>query len=317
MIQKRTRLNTGALVAAVLWGTYLGSPSSAAPSLAMAESPTTEEMPVEAPLPHYVKAGFCRSRTLRDFSAPLETLPRIREIPLSRELPFTPARISFSNESDQIIVSGDPLAYRFSGKPERPLLLNVRSRLARISRDGRPLHVVKEKVERVRISVRSSEKAIGFAQSPKPGLYRYDLIFSRAGSKLGRYQAYYRVVRKTLDIRLSLNNKEFRAGDRILGVVENYTAESVDYVTSFKVQRRVGDDWMTIRSHELFGYPVKFRHAMLVSGPGSTGPCSVLLVVPETLSPGRYRVLKAIGIFWRMAGQRGPRRIAADFIVRG
>ncbi len=314
-IQAVVRLNAVTLAAVFLWSTCLESSSNAAyyppPEIA-----PTETMPVEAPLPHYVKAPFCRSRTLRAFDEPLQTLPKIREIPLSRELPFAPAGISFSNESDQIIVSGDPLAYRFSGeKPKRPLQLNVRSRLLRINRDGSALHLAKQKVESVRINRQFSERTIGFARSPGPGLYRYDLVFRWAGGKLDRYQAYYRVVRKSLDVRLRLNHQEFHVGDRILGLVENYTAESVDYVTSFKIQRYVNNDWITVPSQEIFGHPVKFRHVMLVSAPGSTGPCSSVLVVSETMSPGRYRMLKALHIFWKQS-RRNPRLISAEFRVR-
>jgi hypothetical protein len=277
---------------------------------------TPEATATEAPLPHYVDTPFCSSRTLRAFEDPLESLPTLHGRP-NGKLPFASTGIVFSKETSEVVVGDQAIQYQFRFERRGPpgLELSVRSRLNRINSKGEFLRVVRQKRERVKLNQAKRLRNIGFKHSPDPGLYRYDLIFRRNGRTVGRLHDYYRVVHKSLKVHLRLNGKVFRPGDRILGQIENYTAESVDTTTHFEIQRYEHDGWVTVPSQDIFGYPVKFRSQMILAYAGTAGRCSAVMVVLPTMSPGRYRMLKPINVFWKEAGRRSPRRITAEFIV--
>jgi hypothetical protein len=266
--------------------------------------------------PHRTGSPFCQARTLFDFTTPLEKLPKIRETPRESELYFDSNRVSFAKRSDAIVVNGDSIDYRFlsTEKFTPSFSLDVESRLVSINREGQVVRTVKQRVERAHLNQAKPYDVVGFAHSPPPGLYRYDLSFRESGKSAGSYRDYYRVVKKSADVRLRLNDAVFTENDRVLGKIENYTAESVNYNIGYAIQRYQEGDWLPVPLDQLLGYQVKFRGPAFRTGPGSAGPCSALLAVPPTMEPGRYRMVKFLNPYFRKR-RTDPRPIVSEFRI--
>lgn len=262
---------------------------------------------------HRLKEPFCKSRVLRDFEAPLRRLPEVREP--GGWLPFAPRKISLFAKSESVVIGGDPIEYGFElpgiVTEGRRLDWDVVSRLVRIDRRGRDIEVVKAQRRHVGPIELVYRVELGFKRSPRPGLYRYDISFASGdGTPLGEYRAHYVVVRRDLEIRLRLNATSFRPGDRILAKIENFRASGYGYGLDYWIQRRDGADWEPVSFEELFGHRVRFPRVRRGTGAGMSGPCSASLTVPETMAPGRYRLVKQIS--WREA----PRFLIAELTIR-
>ena len=141
------------------------------------------------------------------------------------------------------------------------------------------------------------------------GFYRFDMqISNQAGKTLGSYSAYFKVVRPYLKVDLGLARDTVHPGDRVFSRLENYGSESVTYGESFWVQRLESGRW--VNQPELTPH---FWFAWLgFLPPGGTGLCNSF-VLPTNAAPGRYRVVKSIGM--ERGGRRKGKVLRAPFTV--
>jgi hypothetical protein len=141
------------------------------------------------------------------------------------------------------------------------------------------------------------------------GFYRLDMrISNQAGTVLGSYGTYFKVVRPFWKVKLGLARDEVQPGQRIFSRLENYGTETVHYGEAFGIQRLEGGEWM--------GQPDLVRGIWLrwlgILGPGRTGLCNSVSL-PDDMEPGRYRIVKSV--------EPGPRQkrifLTAPFTIQG
>lgn len=187
---------------------------------------------------------FCQAELLRAYEAPLQGLPRTRESPSGGTLGWASKRLYFHRENDGVVVGGEPILYDLAlgGAKYGDLRLDwkVESELVRIDPHGRPREVAMRRVERVDGMAPGDKRSLGFRGSPRPGLYRYDISFAKGDDRLARYSDYYRVVRRSTDVRLALNGSTFQPGERILAKVENFGTELILYGVAFRLEQYDG-----------------------------------------------------------------------------
>lgn len=141
------------------------------------------------------------------------------------------------------------------------------------------------------------------------GFYRFDMqISNRAGKTLGSYSAYFKVVRPYLKVDLGLARDAVRPGDRVFSRLENFGSESVTYGEDFAVQRLEGGQWVNQSALT----PDYWLLWLGFLSPGGTGLCNSF-VLPANTAPGRYRVVKSIGM--ERGGRRKGEVLRAPFTV--
>jgi hypothetical protein len=247
---------------------------------------------------------FCVPTVLRDYEAPLESLPKVREPPRSGRLPFGPARLSFravadQPEADALATEAEGIKFQFwlTGAELGPKDLDwdVTSRLARVDRAGNVLPRPRLKVEHLgRLAVGRGYE-IGFGRAGSHGLYRYDLVFrDPAGDVLGRFHRYYVVVSPNWNTQLVLNGTTFRPGDGVSAQIQNPGPYRLSYGLSFTIDRKEGDRWVGVPLATLFGESFAFPALGPILGPGEADGCSAGFTVPERMEPGLYRIVKVV-----------------------
>lgn len=262
---------------------------------------------------------FCQGELLRAYEAPPEGLPRTVESPSGVKLGWASRRLSFHREDDELVVGGDPISYELGlgGAKYGDLHLGwrVESDLVRMDGDGRPRGVARRRVDWIGDITPSVNRVIGFRRSPRPGLYRYDLSFVRDGKSLAHYRDYYRVVRRSTDVRLALNGSSFQAGEQVLGKVENPGTESLFYGFPYSLERYDGSTWLPVDLSALFGRPFGFILVGLGIGSGWSDDCSSELSVPTSMSPGLYRMVKHVEFVRSRPGRDRSRSLTAEFTI--
>jgi Bacterial Ig-like domain len=262
---------------------------------------------------------FCTPQVLVDYEAPLRGLPEVREPPTSGRLPFGPRRLRFGaieepgNRGAPGVIEGEGIEYglRLEGDYYGPAKLGwrIESRLVRVDRDGRGSHVIKRRMAAIDLLEPAGARRIGFARSPVPGLYRYDLIFRDTdGELLGHYHRHYLVLPDEWNVTLALNATSFRVGENLHAQVRNYGTRSLSYGVGFSIERYDGA-WAPIDNEAVFGHKLVFIMIGLNLGAGNSDDCSSGFTIPEKMTPGLYRIVKRFGI------GRDERLVSAEFTV--
>ena len=272
---------------------------------------------------HQIDDPFCTGTVIRDYSAPLAALPKVRELPASGRLPFAPRGLWLGGGEANVIRAGDSIQFRFlnrgPARAEARLGWYVTSRLVQVDRSGRAVRVAKRKRQRIGLIHKIEKQLFGFARSPRPGLYRFDIAFrDRTGELLGRYHAYYGVVRRRLAVRLHLKGNLFRPGDVIYGRVENRGTEWLFYGEPNSIERYDGTDWVRLNLRRAFSM------IGILGPPGTVGRCTSNFRVPTDFAPGHYRMVKQVSYSDRRGLVRGrgglsragrPLTLTAEFEV--
>jgi len=145
--------------------------------------------------------------------------------------------------------------------------------------------------------------------SRRPGFYRYDLrIVARGGVELAHYEKYVRVLPIFWKVRLGLDKRKVKPGQRVLIRVENLGSATPSYGEYFGVQRLVNGRWIKPPRLPIGTWLAWFGAA----GPGEAGRCSILKI-PAEFPDGRYRIVKPVG----RAGWKGAVKLMAPFQVVG
>lgn len=254
---------------------------------------------------HIASSGnaLCSGPDPRDYAAPLDRLPTIRQLPPRKRgeagshLPFAPPRLAFYPWSrSPILVGGGNYNYSFydEGLASDPLTLNwlVTARMVAVNLRGGEKMIGDE----VRLAVQSVNDAYQptlTMQIPRRvGFYRVDLRFADdQGNELGSYSEYLRVMRPTVRLRLGIDGRTFQPRQRAHTRVENLGTVSVSDSMYMQLEKQIpGGGWRRLPSADAGG----FRGPRLLLA-GEAGDC-VGMRIPAGLSPGRYRILRPVEV---------------------
>jgi hypothetical protein len=193
-------------------------------------------------------------------------------------------------------VGGGSYNYSFydEGLASDPLSLNwlVTARLVAVKRNGGERAIGDE----VRLAVQSVDDAyqptLALQIPQKVGFYRVDLRFADdQGKQFGSYHEYLRVMRPTVRLRLGINGRTFHPRQRVRTRVENLGTAVVSDAMYMQLEKQIpGSGWRRLPPVDAGG----LRGPRLLLA-GEAGDC-VGMRIPAGLSPGRYRVLRPVGI---------------------
>jgi len=138
-----------------------------------------------------------------------------------------------------------------------------------------------------------------------PRFYRLSVEFHGAGdTETFVYREYFRVVARRVDLRLVLSSASMRPGEELVWRLENFGSTSVVYGLDYRIDRHDGNGWVEDPIS-----PTGFPWVGFMMGAGAASRCQSLRL-PDTMQPGRYRLVKTAGI-----GLRAGREFAVEFHV--
>lgn len=234
-------------------------------------------------------AGFCKQRIARDYAAPLREMPR-QHPPPEGELPFGPRNVSiYSPERTRVVLEGSAVGYRLASKNPygRVLRLNwhVRATLRAVDRRGRVMRVIDRRQRRLR-TVKGPDRLKFLFAARHPGFYRVDIRFRRlGGARLGAYRGYFRVLRRSVDVRLVTSGSVFRPGETVYGHLENRGASRITAPVYLGVERYEDGSWGAVEQPMS---PNSVRRPVWWLEPGEVSRCHGFPISAATL-PGAYR----------------------------
>lgn len=284
----------------------LGGSSTAA---AVTYVPDYETPPQTPPAP-----PLCAPAVIRDFSEPLERLPKLHTPPASGRVKFGPASLRLSPLPT--LVSGEGrVGYKLflegRARPIRPDWA-VTTTLSRLNWKGRVVKVIDQLQRQVRIVRAGRGAGVQFEIKGVAAPYRVTTIFhSKSGRKLGEYGFYFRLVPPIASVGLGLNASTYGAGNTVVGQIENFGTLWASYGVQYAIERLEGAVWKkTPDSPEAFILPVHSAE------PGKSGTgCSTFRIRPWA-PPGRYRMSKEVFIETGPRSRVDPVTVYAEFDVR-
>lgn len=249
---------------------------------------------IYAPSAFGASASCGRTSVVRDFLAPLSKMAPIRRVPSSGKLPFGPAGLKLSTES-QLVVGSGSAGFSFSDEAieqQRNLRWRVEASLFKVDRSGRIRSQVATQTRRLGVIEGSNIRGFLFDLSGSPAFYRVDLSIRmlKGNRLLGTFSEYVRVMQPRSDLRVEVDEPTVVARGQTaharlinLGTVP---VESASYVFGFKVRRFDGSRWMFVAENPPRG-PVPKR--MQILPPGRENQGCLRYRVPDDAPAGRYR----------------------------
>jgi hypothetical protein len=238
--------------------------------------------------------AFCGQRVVRDYLAPLRRMPGLHQIPASGRLPFAPKGVSLIVLGDGLRVGKDLVGFRFSDEGidvRRRLNWTVESAMAPVGSRGQLLSSPRSKTIHYGTELVDDIGGPRFRVPSRPAFYRFDLVFRNGeGRELGRYGAYFRVVRAQLKSRVALSASVAAPGETLLARVENLGTEVALSDTVFRVERAEEAGWSEVAKLVVPGLRPGIRS--ILSG-GEASRC-VSYKIPLDAAPGMYRVSNRI-----------------------
>ncbi len=240
-------------------------------------------------------SSFCKRRLAVDYSAPLVAMPGARPLP-EGELPFGPRNFSVYTIGHiigrpHVAMVGTSVGYEFAGKNDNYRALDLGWRFQAtawaVAGDGRVLHKIGIRGWHVTRIKELSKLKVGFPAA-HPGYVRVDVrISTLTGKTLGTYRDYFRVLKPTDDVRLAVEDRSVRPGERAVGLVENHGAAELREVSSvLEVEHLEAGTWTAVPQ------PPTKESISEGSGwwlaPGENARCYGY-TVPADAPPGQYR----------------------------
>jgi hypothetical protein len=296
-------------------------------ALVVAFATLTGNPTVPAMVSHGTPKALCSAPAPRDYTAPFASLPPIREIPSESKqhpglgnLPFGPKGIElYATASDQILVGRSSVGFAvwnvgfLGNRPDEHPSLDwaLTARLVALDAAGQD----REEIDHARDHIGRIDDAYQpsvFLSAPsRPGFYRADVQISEADGKLlGGYSEYFRVMSPRLKVRLGISNNRLRPGQKIAVRPENLETDALTYGEDYVVQRRESGHWHGYR-------PMNggLWEAWLGSiQPGSVGSCNSPTIPPDA-PPGRYRIVKRVGVSLNPKASRSVTLVAPFTVV--
>ena len=168
-------------------------------------------------------------------------MPALRSVPADHQPPFAPRGVYLypHTSRDQVLLSSEAgrVGYTLKIPPRSSKLGNpnlprlnwlVTSKLSRVDSRGRTQRLLAWR--RARITGPASNGGFGLKLPGGVGYYRVEIVFrNAAGSQLGRFGDYLRVLRPVTNARLRLSAVSYRPGETISACLENLGTTVVSY----------------------------------------------------------------------------------------
>lgn len=274
---------------------------------AMAASPAAAVVYEPAPPP------FCEGEIVHDYLKPFERMPKLHAPPESEQLGFAPKNLRLSLDSQLQIGSGS-VGYRLYPRQRKSMRLRwiVTTTFTAVNGNGHPFGPTRQSVQSVNSLNPSKGKSVEFKVSGKPAFYRIRVVFRNAsGEKLGSFGSYFRVVPPTRRAQLATNADGYRPEQTVFGRIENFGTLPAFYGVPYRIDRLEGEAW-AIAPESPNG---PWILPLLISGPGLSGRCNGFWI-PPTMPPGRYRMVKRVGIGeWPPRKSEAAKTLAGEFDV--
>ncbi len=256
---------------------------------------------------------FCTPVVVQDYLQPLRQLPKLRAPSASGRVGFGPASLRLS-PLPALVASEGRVGYKLflegQGRSLHPDW-TVKTTLARINWKGRVLKVVDQVQRRVKTLRAGRGAGVQFEIKGVAAPYRVTTVFrSKAGRKLGKYGFYFRLVRPSSSVALSLDASSYRAGTTVFGRIENFGTGWVSYGAGYTIERLEGGAWKKAPES-----PEAFTLQAFSAEPGMSGAgCSAFRT--RTWTPlGRYRMAKEVLIETEPRSRPTPIAVYAEFDV--
>jgi len=266
--------------------------------------------------------SFCGQSIIHDYLKPLKELPTLRGEPTKQQLPFAPRNLFFGPIGQGALIVSNSTAgkqevgYFLDYTPTSPhptgrhLNWVVTAKLSRIDSTGRVLQRIGFKqVRGIRFH---SSHVLSFELSEEPALYRLEVVFrDGSGKRLGRFGRYLRAVESHSDVRFTLAQSAYHAGETVLPRLENEGTDRLLYGLGYSIEQFDGVNWTPTSLG-----PKIFLAIGLASSPGEAVSCWGFKIPAET-SPGKYRLSTSADVYETTARDERSTRVPlnAEFEV--
>jgi hypothetical protein len=223
----------------------------------------------------------------------------LREVPESGHLPFAPKGILLRVLDDGLRVGPGAIGFALTGNAiDQDRLLNWRitARLVRVDRRGRPSGLLKTRAWGLgTIDLHDDARMLRMFVNGQPRFYRMNLSFKNSTRKtLGRYSAYFRIVRPNVDVELAVSDQSVGQGQSLYARVENLGTESVVPDSRIYLEQFDGNEWHSVTSYLTPGLRSRLR-AVLPAGQAAR---CVEIQIPSEQEGGLYRITSKVAL-WR------------------
>lgn len=251
--------------------------------------------------------AFCASETLHDYLAPLERLPKLRELPFraKEEIRFRGAYIGASGPS--LAISGGSAGYQLQWDRNQNWEITVT--FARVNRRGKVIHQLGRRHFRLGALAPATITEPHILLPGRPALYRTRLVIrSHSGRKLAEFGNYHRVIRPTVHTHLALTAPTYRPGSTLFARVENPGAAVVLFGQEYAIEQPEGESWVPIVEAQ-FVIPLYW-----VAAGATSGHC-IPFTIPTTMPLGHYRLTQEAVIGWTHQQRQVRPKLHAEFDV--
>ena len=235
--------------------------------------------------------AFCASRTLHGYLAPLQQLPKLRELPYRRRAEPLFRGVNIGASGPSLSVSGGSSAgyqLQWDTNPKWDITVT----LARVNGRGKVVQRLGRRHQRLGALGPALITEPHFALPRKLGIYRPTLLIRTAsGKRLAEFGNYYRVIKPSVHIRLVPNAKTYRPGSTLFARVEDPGAAFVLFGEAFFIEKQEGEEWAPLPE-------APFPMGLFEVAPGMTSNHCTPFPIPATTPPGRYRLSQEIVISW-------------------
>jgi hypothetical protein len=249
--------------------------------------------------------AFCQSKVLHDYLAPLQRMPKLRELPFRRraEPLFRGVRIGASGPT--LAVGGGSAGYQlqWDANPKWDITLT----LARVNGRGKVVQPLGQRHLRLGALAPAVITEPHFRLPGKPAVYRTTLVIrSSIGRKLAEFGNYYRVIRPTVHTRLVPDATAYRPETTLFARVENPGAAFILFGGEFTIDKLEGAGWVPTS---------EFPMGLFDVAPGTTSNHCTVFPIPGSMVPGRYRLSQEAVISWPSQRQELRPTLHAEFEV--
>lgn len=235
--------------------------------------------------------AFCASRTLHDYLAPLQRLPKLRELPYRRRAEPLFRGVNIGASGPSLSVSGRSSAgyqLQWDTNPKWDITVT----LARVNGRGKVIQRIGRRHLRLGALGPALITEPHFPLPRKLGTYRSTLLIrSASGKRLAEFGNYYRVIRPSVHVRLVPDATTYRPGSTLFARVEDPGAAFVLFGEEFFVEKREGEEWVPLPE-------APFPTGLFEVAPGMTSNHCTDFPIPATTPPGRYRLSQEVVISW-------------------
>jgi len=238
------------------------------------------------------EAAFCQSTPVRDYLAPLKALPKLRAPSTTGHIGMGLRRLRMES-LPQLAIGKQQIGFSLTLRKKGPVLKRdwiVTTTLERVNSSGRPVEMLRRtRSEGLRVLSNRHDFGVSFWVE-KPDLYRVSVSFNTAdGREIGELGFYFRAVPRTHHARLVLDATTYRAGDTVLGRIENFGTDMVIRDGTYAIERLEGSTWTPTTVS-----PEGARQSIYSVIGGETGKDCIPFPIPSTMAPGHYRMTKII-----------------------